>query len=262
MDKAAELLPDATEDIPLGLLIGGNCKKALEPLETTLSRECGPYAHRTRLGWCVVGPAGIPSEDCDTPIRCNFINVKTAKFHVNDAISGQPSSHHFTTECHVSDRTITNKLQNMYDMEFCEVNPEKKGLSREDDKFLKIVQNGICMSEGHFEVPLPFRDDKPYLPNNRAQALYRLGCLKRRMQRDYKYRKDYTSFMNGLVEKGYAQKCSRQIVDGKTWYIPHHGVYQPPKPKIRGVLDCSSRFHGTSLNDILLQGRDLANQMV
>ena len=44
------------ENISVGLLIGANCTKALEPIQVLQGRNRGPYAFRTRLGWCVVGP--------------------------------------------------------------------------------------------------------------------------------------------------------------------------------------------------------------
>ena len=47
---------------------------------------------------------------------------------------------------------------------------------------------------------------------------------------------------------------------GKTWFIPHHGVYHPHKPgKILVVFDCSARYKGRSLDDKLLRGPDLTN---
>ena len=36
--------------------MGANCLKALEPLEVIPSQGNGPYAMRTALGWCVIGP--------------------------------------------------------------------------------------------------------------------------------------------------------------------------------------------------------------
>ena len=42
-----------------GLLIGENCMKALEPTRILQSQNDGPYAYKTRLGWCVVGPINI-----------------------------------------------------------------------------------------------------------------------------------------------------------------------------------------------------------
>ncbi|XP_035986916.1 uncharacterized protein LOC118560197 [Fundulus heteroclitus] len=47
-----------------------------------------------------------------------------------------------------------------------------------------------------------------------------------------------------------------------TWYIPHHSVYHPKKPeKIRVVFDCSAKHEGTSLNDHLLTGPDMINDL-
>ena len=43
-------------DLNVKVLIGANCLKALEPQEVISSQGDGPYAFRTRLGWCVVGP--------------------------------------------------------------------------------------------------------------------------------------------------------------------------------------------------------------
>ena len=50
---------------------------------------------------------------------------------------------------------------------------------------------------------------------------------------------------------------------GKTWYTPHHGGYHPSKPgKICVVFDCSAEFEGRSINQELLSGQNLANQVV
>ena len=40
------------DDISVGLLIRTNCTKALKRIEILQSRNCGPYAFKTRLGWC------------------------------------------------------------------------------------------------------------------------------------------------------------------------------------------------------------------
>ena len=48
------------EGIVAGLLIGTNCMKALEPMQIIPSKEDGPYAYKTLLGWCIVGPIVNP----------------------------------------------------------------------------------------------------------------------------------------------------------------------------------------------------------
>ena len=42
------------DDVCIGLLIGANCMKALEPMQVIASENGGPYSYRTRLGWCIV----------------------------------------------------------------------------------------------------------------------------------------------------------------------------------------------------------------
>ena len=68
--------------------------------------------------------------------------------------------------------------------------------------------------------------------------------------------------MEELIDKGYASKSNKEAPGGRTWYIPHHGVYHPNKPgKIRVVFDCNAELKGTSLNKKLVSGSDLANQI-
>ena len=65
------------------------------------------------------------------------------------------------------------------------------------------------------------------------------------------------------MSKGYATESTAAAENGKCWYLPHHGVYNPNKPgKIRVVFDLSAEFQGTSINKSLLPGPDLTNQIV
>ena len=98
-----------------------------------------------------------------------------------------------------------------------------------------------------------------------AQAEKRLNSLKKRVMSDDKYCTDYCSFMSDIISKGYARKVDDDLKDqlGRTWYLPHHGIYHPQKPtKIRVVFDCSASFEGHSLNDKLLEGPDLSSNLV
>ena len=99
-------------------------------------------------------------------------------------------------------------------------------------------------------------------PNNRAQVFKRLMFLKRIFMKNQKFFDDYKKFRDNVLVKGYA-KQSEVVLFGKTWYIPHHGVYHPSKPgKIRVVFDCSAEFQGKSINRELLSGLDLTNQVI
>jgi len=49
-------MPERDPDIPVGLLIGVNCPKALEPIQVIAGTGTSPFAVKTSLGWCVSGP--------------------------------------------------------------------------------------------------------------------------------------------------------------------------------------------------------------
>ena len=101
------------------------------------------------------------------------------------------------------------------------------------------------------------------LPNNRTQAWHRLMQMKSRMQRQTKYRADFTKFMQCIIDNRYAELVPRDQLDSTdVWYVQHHGVYHAMKiDKLRVVFDCSARTNGVALNDLLLQEPDLTNAL-
>ena len=273
---ASKALSEFTEDLPFGLLIGGNCPKALEPLDVIRSESNGPYAYRTSLGWCVVGP--IASECENSEIKCHFTKLQSdneilgvaktyakMSFPVCDAVTKTISPHYFSTLVDVKDQYITRSLHHMYDVEFNETNGEDDALSNEDEAFIRIMNQSIRKDhENHYVLPLPFREDAPNLPNNRKQAMQRLMAVKRKMVRDQVYKEQYVEFIDKMLKKGHARQCtpnSSATIEGAVWYLCHHGVHRSGK-SLRVVMDCSANFHGRCLNDELLQGPDLTNHML
>ena len=115
-------------------------------------------------------------------------------------------------------------------------------------------------------MPIPFKDAKPELPNNRCVAEKRLQLLGRRLNQDDELRDKYLSGMKDLFDKGYAEPVPEDqlnLSNGKVWYLPHHPVINPNKPgKVRIVFDCASRYQGISLNDKVSQGPDLTNKLI
>ena len=72
-------------------------------------------------------------------------------------------------------------------------------------------------------------------------------------------------FIEDLQARNYAEIPSEQIdsESGVVWYLPHHSVTHPKKlDKVRVVFDCAAKYHGTSLNNNVLQGPGLTNSLI
>ena len=69
------------EKISVRLLIGANCTKALATIQVLQGRNGGPYAFRTRFGWCVVGPEIVTKNSSGS---CKKIAVRQADTNQND----------------------------------------------------------------------------------------------------------------------------------------------------------------------------------
>ena len=131
---------------------------------------------------------------------------------------------------------------------------------------MSMVSANVEQKEGHYQTALPFRQQEVNMPNNRPQAEHCPAQLKRRLLKKSQLQDDYKAFVDNLIKRGYARQVPQEQlnrIDGKVWYIPHHGVYHPRKPnKIRVVFNCSARYRGTSLNERLLHWPDLTNTLV
>ena len=70
------------------------------------------------------------------------------------------------------------------------------------------------MVNKHHQIPLPFGNPNVQLSNNRYQALQRLSDLHKRFKKDKDFEKDYVSFMEEIISKGYARKSTREAAPG------------------------------------------------
>ena len=137
-------------DISVGLLIGVNCAEALESKVVIFSRDSGPYAVKTILGWCVVGPISYSSKNGDN-ISCNCVSVE-------EAGSQNLGKHHFCVINKLKDTEIKDMLNNIYHADFTEsITPRKVDkmlnfsdeMSWEDQKFLRLMEKEVTKENGH-----------------------------------------------------------------------------------------------------------------
>ena len=190
---------------------------------------------------------------------------------VKSVVTGLSLNHYFTQSDKVRDTSIEGLLMKMYEHDFVEpqlqhcdnkMNINYDKLSRNDRRFLDLMDQKAVKVDGHYELPLPLKDEDIRLPNNRAVAMKRLESLRRKFEKDDRFFKEHKNFMEKLMVKRYARKCDGKGPDDKTWFVPHQGVLNHNKGKVRVVFDCSSQYRGTSINENLLSGSDLTNKFV
>lgn len=260
LKRIADNIMPYEENVDVALLLGINCARAIKPREIIPGNDDDPYAKRTALGWGVIGMVAPDTCESDESLGVNRTVTREVQFSPRKMC-------HFVLKTHVKEILNPAQVNRMFELDFGETKTEVHPLSYEDRSFMSKVSKGIHQRrDGHYEMPLPFKQEPITLPDNKGVALNRLIKLKRRLKTDSKYRNDYLSFMNDLIARGHAEKVppeEKAMKNGQVWYIPHHGVYHPQKPgKIRVVFDCSVEFAGESLNRHLLQGPDQTNNLV
>ena len=244
----------------VGLLIGYNCSKCLIPREVIPPVGDGPFGQKTDLGWGIVGIVDTCCADND-PIG---VSHRIITCEVPSLTQHSQNPVRFSLRNKVKE-VLASDILKLMEQDLVDPVSTSVAYSQEDMRFLSILDQNISFKDGHYEMPLPFKEEWPVLPNNKVIAFKRLKGLCRRFDNDIKFRQDYFSFMRNLVSNGHAEKVpesDEKGVHNSVWYIPHHGVYHPQKPdKIRVVFDCSASFDGESLNSHLLQGPDLTNKL-
>ena len=230
-------------DIPPGtqadIIIGQDNSDLLVPLEVRSGNpgENRPYAVRTRLGWVLNGIFGRGKcEPGQVFGICNHINID-------------------------KDEEIKEKLDNLWSLE--KENEQDPSWSQEDRKVYDMWQGSVYLQDGRYVVPIPWKDGRPGLPNNRFVATKRLESTLRKLERTDMFKR-YDEGIQKYLDDGHAEYVPEDALgrnDGAVWYLPHHGVYQAEKDKLRIVHDCSALYQGISLNNSCFRGPVLVNRL-
>ena len=222
----------------VSVLIGTNVQEAFIPLEVKKGNPNEPFAIRSCLGWSILHGS----------VRCSDKH----QFNLN----------HVSCE----EVSLSRQLEDFWRVEsYGTEKRSQKSMSVEDLRAMKIIENTISKVDRHYQIGLLWKQEDPSLPFNRAAAEARLQHLKKRFSRDPELETKYRAVIDGYINMGYARKLTSEEAARKSciaWYLPHHPVFKVNKPnKCRVVFDAAAKFNGTSLNDHLYQGPDLANSL-
>ena len=104
------------------------------------------------------------------------------------------------------------------------------------------------------------------MPANRSKAEKRLKSTERILLRDRPLAQKYCETTEGYIAKRYERKLTPEEetkAEEKQLFLPHHPVTNPNKPgKVRIIMDAAAKCDNVSLNNKLLIGPDLLNNLV
>ncbi|VDI13795.1 Hypothetical predicted protein [Mytilus galloprovincialis] len=158
---------------------------------------------------------------------------------------------------HISEKLSTSLFK-------LEPDDNRQGMSIENKKFMRLMSDEIQQDENqNWTAPLPFKESRPLLPNNRLQALNRARAFDISLRKDPVKKQHVLDFMKTLFDNNHAERALNTETPNEMWYLPMFGVYHPKKKdRIRVVFDSSAKFQGTSLNDVLMTGPNLVNSLL
>ena len=223
------------------LLIGSNIPEVFWSHEQRIGNKGDPYGCRSLLGWTVIGPLGESTTD-HRDFKVNLTHGKTE---------------------------LADQIERLWTTDFndCKTLEENEEYSQEDKFALKIMEDTVHKDEsGHYECSMLWRTypHRPVLACNRPMVKNRLHSLKKRFERDPELHQKYAAAMDDNLQKGYASEVTEAelaTVEQK-YYISHHPVFHPEKKKLRVVYDLAAKYRKTSLNDQLLKGPEMTNNLV
>ena len=203
--RIQDKIPPYDEDVDIVLLIGCNCPKRIKPIAVICGKGEGPYAVRTSLDWSIVRPVATSN----TPQDVYALDSTCHRILSREVISGASDKANQLSFilCGKTKEVINpSAINQMFELDFLEhKGTSKRSLSKEEGEFIQISERGIQHCEdGHYELPLPLKNETIELPNNKTAALRSLSQLKRRFmgRNGQQYYEHYVEFMKKLIKSG------------------------------------------------------------
>ena len=151
--------------------------------------------------------------------------------------------------------------------------PGGKEMTLIEERELETIKAGLTYVTGdshnerpHWHASYPWLEDPASLPNNKRAVEATFLRTEKQLAKEAEWKSAYAAQVHDMVDRGAAARLSSDAIsnwNGPVWYVSHliapnpHSVTTP----VRLVWNSSQRFRGVSMNDILMKGPDVLNQI-
>lgn len=232
------------------ILIGQDNCQLLLPVKVVLGKSYEPSATLTPLGWSVHGSVNIP------------------KGSRGGSCAGAPGPDDANAVLHVAEldseerelRVLHEEVRRAFTLEAMGV-AGKPRVNIDDARAVEQLEQTVQLIDGRWHVGLPWRNPDCTMPDTYCNALKRLEGVERKMKKDTGYAERYAERIEHLLSNSFARELKDAQRTERTWHLPHFGVDNPNKRKLRLVFDAANEVEGLCLNDYLLKGPDLLTSL-
>ena len=226
----------------LDLLVGLNAPALHCANEERHGGDSAPIARKTPIGWVCFGP--VVQQEMSTHASFHATAISTSnldsivkQFWELDAVGMQATTGDYLTP--------------------------------EEQRAEESTRQRLIYANGRFMVGIPWRGGvrEPNVVSNRQMAEHRLQSLLRSLDRRPGMRLRYSKVLQDYLDKAYIRKLTSEEVDRcgtGQWYLPHFAVIREDKAttKVRVVFDAAAKFNNVAINDLMLPGPKLQNNLV
>ena len=250
--------PHLAEKGVIDVLLGSDYYHLMFPMQEIRGQEDEPAARLCPLGWTAIGRIGKSTHPRGT--AC----ANTGYLHT---FRSQILSPDIVNIVNTADEELNITLKSFWDLETVGIvtqTQEETEMTPLEKIARKKVEQSLTYNGTRYEVAVPWKHERPNLPNNREIAERRLQQVEKKLKMDRHLANLYQGVIDDYLKKEYIRvvPTSEPRPDSE-WFLPHFPVVRPDREttKVRIVFDASAKLNEKSLNTEALPGPKLQSNI-